>query len=236
MLETVNSTVSNYQDNGFTTLRTMNTDQQKKVEMFGKNWIYTLLKPWIGEDTSKYPIEQYHVWSRDLPADHRSAFRALNRYLYPDSELESCVVTPELTSFLLAIGVRKYRNWDDGWGYLGFRLIRPGAGDGYPFTAKQWGSAKGVVSFWIPVVGRSNRETLAIVPCSHLQEYPMSFETGKFAKDEPKFAGDSSKLTVFRPTLGSGEVIAYSSRTLHSEDVTDSNITRLNLEIRFQPV
>ena len=125
--------------------------------------------------------------------------------------------------------------WDDGWGDVGFRLIRPGCQDGYPLCCKNWGKAKGVISFWIPIIGHRSNETLLLAKGSHLKDHPKKMIEGKFYANEPRYVGNISDLNLMRPNLKSGDVVCYHGATLHSEDVEKSEITRLNLEIRFLP-
>jgi ectoine hydroxylase-related dioxygenase (phytanoyl-CoA dioxygenase family) len=86
------------------------------------------------------------------------------------------------------------------------------------------------------VIGHSAKETLALVPGSHKQTYPKYLpENSKFTKDEYRFAGNRRKLKIIRPELQEGEVIIFHPALLHEEEVTESPITRFNLEIRFMP-
>ena len=50
---------------------------------------------------------------------------------------------------LLNFPANKFTFWDEGLGWLAFRLVRPGFGDGYPLSKKEWGIAKDVISCWI---------------------------------------------------------------------------------------
>ncbi|MEI6149539.1 MAG: hypothetical protein WCS01_10615 [bacterium] len=210
-------------------------EQQALIEKFAKEWVYRLLSPWMEGKEASRPLEMYHIWCRELPEEHRAALASKHRYMYPDPKIRDTIINAPMREFLSMIGVTRWKVWDDGWGDVGFRLIRPAVGDGYPLCCKDWGKAKGVVSFWIPVIGRSSHETLLIARGSHLRDYPRKMIEGKFFAHEPRFAGELTDLDLFRPDLRVGEAIAYQARTLHSEDVTSSDITRLNLEIRFSP-
>ncbi len=110
-------------------------------------------------------------------------------------------------------------------------------GDGYPLSRKEWGIATNVVSCWVPIIGYSPNETLALVPGSHLKDYEKRLPTdGKFRKGEYRLSEEYNNLELYRPKLERGEVIIYHPKTLHSEDVVASNITRLNLEFRIDPI
>lgn len=225
-----------YTRDGFVVVPMHTPREQRVLEHFTKSWINRLLIDYVLDGEKDMPLERYHNWSRELPEDHRNVFRALNRYAYPPADVMNSLVNDRMKSWLTALGVKKYKIWDDGWGNVGFRFVRPGVGDGYPLCAKDWGIAKRVVSFWIPIIGHSFRETLTLVPGSHLKDFPKSVAQDKFAKGEPRFSGDIAALELIKPNINKGDVICYSSKTLHSEEVTSSDITRLNLEIRFQPV
>ena len=74
------------------------------------------------------------------------------------------------------------------------------------------------------------------MPGSHLKEYENYLpQDGKFTKNEYRLSKKYTDIEVFNPTLSQGEVIFYHPKTLHSEDVVNSNITRLNLEFRVMP-
>lgn len=227
--------VRDYNENGYALVDLFNSDQLKILEDFATGWIYRLLAPWVGGHETEYPLNMYHVWAEQLPKEHRTVFKALNRYQYPEPLVRDSIINDNMIQWLKAIGVANFKVWDDGWGNVGFRLVRPGVNDGYPLCAKSWGIAKNVVSFWIPIIGRSSRETLTVVPGSHKRDYPKAVSKDQFAAGEPRFAGNIDDLKLIKPMVNLGQAICYSSNTLHSEDVVASDITRLNLEIRFQP-
>lgn len=216
-------------------VRLFSPNEQQVLERFAKDWVYRLLQPWVSGPEESMRLDQYHIWSKELPQNHRDVFGSKNRYIYPDSAVRATIINERLRGFIESIGIFQWSVWDDGWGDVGFRLIRPGMNDGYPLCCKEWGKAKGALSFWLPIIGHSKNETLLIARGSHQKEYPRKTVEGKFYAHEPRFVGDPSQLDLLRPELHHGEAIAYSSRTLHSEDVTSSSITRLNLEIRFIP-
>jgi hypothetical protein len=221
---------------GFTILKAFSPEEVQTLDHFAQQWLYRLLSKWTAGKEDSLPLSNYHIWEKKLGVDHASLFGAKNRYLYPDPKLKAILFNAVIENFLKKIGVQRYEIWDDGWGWLGFRFIRPGVGDGYPLSCRDWGVAKGAISCWLPIIGLSSKETLKLVPGSHLKEYekylPME---GKFTKGEYRLAGNTADLEIFNPTLDPGEVIFYHSRTLHSEDVAKSDITRLNLEFRIIP-
>lgn len=227
--------VSNFYQDGFAVVPLYSAEETKIISEFATAWLYRLLTPWVSKTFDQLPLKHYHIWSREITSDHRQAFGSKNRYLYPELSIRKTILNNKVNVWLGEIGLKKYKVWDDGWGDVGFRLIRPGCQDGYPLCCKNWGKANGVTSFWIPIIGHSENETLLLAKGSHLKEHPKQFVEGKFYANEPRYCGKLSDLELVRPTLQQGDVICYHGATLHSEDVEHSDITRVNLEIRFLP-
>lgn len=236
LIQSFQSKVVEYNRDGFAVVELFDAREQAILKEFATNWIYKLLADWIERPQREklFPISSYHVWSQNLPEEHRDRFKAANRYQCPEPEVREAIISKRLRAFLYAIGHTKTNTYDYGLGDVGFRLIRPGVNDGYPLCAKDWFVAKGVTSFWIPIIGTSSNETLLIARGTHLQDLPKKIGTDKFAAGEPRYAGDIADLDLVRPELTPSHAICYHARTVHSEDVTCSGITRLNLEIRFQ--
>jgi len=231
------SPVDLYNQYGFAQVKMFDEDQVKLLERFTRNWIYRLLAEWTAGKEDSLPLETYHTWPKSLRIDHGMVFRAENRHTNPDVEVKNTLINDRLREFLGQIGVKQYRVWDEGLGWLAFRFIRPGAGDGYPMSRKAWGIATNVVSCWVPIIGYGPDETLTLVPGSHLKEYEKYLATsGKFRKDEYRLASRYDDLELYHPKLERGEAVIYHPKTLHSEDVTASDVTRLNLEFRIDPL
>ncbi len=219
---------------GFAVLKIYEEPQIQIIERFAKNWVRELLPSEILD--KGLLLEDYHLWPQNLGIDHKNIFCAKNRHICPPKDIENILINEHLKEFLKNIGVEKFRLWNEGLGTLAFRFIRPGVGDGYPFTRKEWGIAKKVISLWLPVIGYSPNETLAIILGSHLREYDKYLpQDHQFCKDEYRLAEPPAQGEIFRPSLKRGEVIFYHPRTIHSEDVQKSSLTRLNLEFRIEP-
>jgi len=231
------SAVDMYHRDGFAVVKIFDENQVRLLEKFARGWIYRLLAEWTAGKEDSLPLETYHIWSKALSVDHGKIFRAQNRHTSPDAEVTDALICSRLKDFLSQVGLIKYRIWDEGLGWLAFRFIRPGAGDGYPMSRKAWGIATNVVSCWVPIIGYSPNETLTLVPGSHLREYERYLPgDGKFRRDEFRLSKKHDNLESYRPGLERGEVIIYHPKTLHSEDVAASDVTRLNLEFRIDPV
>ena len=226
-----------YRQYGFAVVRLYDESQVKILDNFTREWLYRLLSDWTADREDTLPLEKYHIWSKSLSIDHGGIFRNMNRRMTPSKDIEDILINDRLKDFLKQIGVIKYTMWEEEIGWFCFRFIRPGAGDGYPMSRKDWGTAKNVPSCWVPVIGYSPKETLALVPGSHLKEYKKYLPTDtKFCKGEYRLSPEYTDLEVYRPKLEKGEAIIYHPKTLHTEDVTESDVTRLNLEFRFVPV
>jgi hypothetical protein len=232
----VDSAAEKYHRDGYAIFRIFRDDQVDILEKFARKWIYSLLSKWTDGKEEKFPLETYHIWSESLSIDHGNIFRAQNRHTTPGETISQILLNNHLKDFIKHIGYHDYKFWDEGLGMLAFRFIRPGRGDGYTMTRKEWGIAKKVMSCWIPIIGYTSKETIALVPGSHLKEYEKYLPAdSKFRKDEYRLAEKYNDLKLYRPNLKRGEVILYHPKTLHSEDVKESNITRLNLEFRIDP-
>ena len=225
--------VSEFHKDGFVVIPMYSEEETRIISAFALSWLHRLLKPWTSRALDQQSIESYHIWSQEISSDHRHVFGSKNRYLYPEPSVRNAIINDKVNAWLSELRLEKYKVWDDGWGDVGFRLVRPGCNDGYPLCCKNWGKANGVTSFWIPVIGHSSNETLLLAKGSHLKDHPKKFVEGKFYANEPRYCGKISDLDLLRPNLKSGDIICYHGATLHSEDVENSEITRLNLEIRF---
>lgn len=225
-----------YREQGFAVLRAYDPEEAARIDTLALDWLYGLLSPWIGTDRAGHPIADYHQWHAALGIEHGELLRARNRYMRPSPADTEIILNRTVRDFLSDVGAGEFEVWDDGNGWLGFRLIRPGMNDGYPFSRKEWGPAKTVVSMWIPVVGTGPRETLCVVPGSHVREYEHHLpEETKFAKDEFHLTHPPAEDEMYRPELGPGEIIIYHPRIIHTEDVLAAPTTRFNLEARLNP-
>ncbi len=222
-----------YKKDGFAIIKLYNDNEVAVLEKFTSQWLYRLLAPWVKGREAEFPLDKYHVWSKTLQVDHGQLFRAQNRYMSPELIIEKTVLNSKVDEFMRLIGWPDYKVRDEGLGWIGFRFIRPGVNDGYPFSRKAWGYAKNCVSCWIPIIGHNPSETLRLIPGSHLKEYESFLPTDqKFTRGEYRLAQKPEDHEIYSPALKKGEAIFYDHMTLHSEDVIKSSVTRLSLEFR----
>jgi len=224
-------------DYGFAQVKLYDRPQIDLIDKFARAWVYRLLAKWMDGNEAAYPLERYHTWFASLGIDHSSVFCARNRHTNPDNEIKKAILNENIERFLFDVGIKKFQIWDEGLGWLAFRFIRPGFGDGYPMSKKEWGPAKKVISCWIPVIGYEPNETITLVPGSHLKEYEKYMPSdGRFMKGEYRLKDAKETIETYNPRFNAGEAILYHPKTLHSEDVIAGGVTRLNLEYRINPV
>lgn len=237
--ETAETLSARYSADGFVIAPVYSKPEFREIEMFTHNWLAQLWKPYV--DLQKNPLElgAYHQWFEKNKIPHGELFRAANRHTTPSESLRSILLNDSVRQLLHESGIDDFDLWDEGLGWLAFRIVRPGFADGYPISRKEWGPAKTVHSFWIPVIGFSRNETLGLVPGSHIQEYPHYLpKEQKFRHDEFRLSPDfdQSSLNLNHPDLGPGDAIMYHPRVLHSEESRPaSKLTRISLEFRVLP-
>lgn len=236
MTEPTDRAPRDFDRDGFALVKLLESEQAKRVEDFAGEWIQRLLEPWVKHPRECLALGHYHSWYGSLGVDHGAVFVAKNRHTSPGRAIRSLLVNDRLRGFLSDLGVGDYDLWDEGLGWLAFRFVRPGFGDGYPMSRKSWGPAKTAISIWLPVIGHEPEQTLTMVPGSHRREYE------KFIPRDTKFRADEFRLRtpvpdaeLFSPRLQRGQAIVYHPRLLHSEDVERGDMTRLSLEFRVEP-
>ncbi|PKL35239.1 MAG: hypothetical protein CVV44_22965 [Spirochaetae bacterium HGW-Spirochaetae-1] len=232
----LNSPLECYNKYGFALIEAYNIIDNSIIEKYAIDWLNKILNPWLNNREKEFSLENYHKWWNLLNVDHNNLFRAANRHINPPENIKKKIINKQIDNFLKQIGIKKFKIWDEGLGWLAFRFIRPGVGDGYPFSRKEWGPAKNVISAWIPIIGRSESETLKFIPGSHVCEYERYLPNdSKFRSDEFRLVNTPLEAECFRPNLRIGQIILYHPRLIHTENVENSNITRLNLEFRIIP-
>lgn len=224
-----------FERDGFVVLSVFSESEFEIVRAYTLDWVWRVIG--VGVDISrKLELSSYHQWWAEENIEHGALMSAANRYLAPPAKIKDILINSSLCSFLGRYGDPSALWEDPGLDWLGFRFVRPGLGDGYPLSKKNWGAAAGVISVWAPIIGFGDQgESLGVVPESHLVDYPSYLPVdSKFTKNELRLQ-PSVEVQVVRPVLCPGDVLVYHPNLLHTEDVAESNITRLNLEYRFRP-
>ncbi len=223
-----------YNKYGFVIFKAYRDDEVNVIKEFALSWLKELFDPWVRLGSPSNDLELYHNWFSKLPEEHRSILKATNRFCFPKKNVMEALLSKRIIDFLDSLFPEGwYLIENEGLGNVGFRLVRPGMEDGYPFSRKEWGPAGNVISFWIPILGCDDSTNIKVIPGSHKHEYEKILpKESKFAKDEYRLAFTPDEKLAFRPGLEAGEVLCYHPRLLHSEDVEKANYTRMNLEFR----
>lgn len=225
-----------FQVDGYLKFNLLNSVEFDVLKAFTFDWVYSLIK--INNScltANELLISNYHNWPNEILKHHNQLFTAKNRHCLPSEEIYNLINNTNLDAALCDAGCQPRTDfWDEGLGWLGFRLIRPGSSDGYPLSKKIWGPAKNVVSVYVPIVGFESDQTIGLVKGSHLKEYPGYLPANsKFCKDELRVDLTNETVELTRPSLREGEAIIFGPNTLHTEEIKGGTITRLSLEFRI---
>ena len=216
--------LADYQAEGFRLFKAFTDNEFAILYDFAVLWVRKVLLTWLDH----IPLALYHDWSEAPDIDHAAIFCTENRHTAPPTYIRKILLNDTVKEFLTEVA-GQWQLHDDGLGWLGFRLIRPNHGDGHPLLCKAWGPAKDVVSCWVPIIGFTPKQTITLVPGSHLREWQKAPMGGKFA-DEFRLAEPPGH--TYNPHMRNGEAVFFHPRTLHSVDIRKGNVTGLSLEFR----
>jgi hypothetical protein len=232
----MNKINSEYSYDGFAKINYLSSQEYEILKLFSSDWISTLFGTNGLSLNNEHSIEAYHLNLEGNETIHNNALRAMNRHCYPSSEIKKILINSKFREALNNLDILDFDLWDEGLGWLAFRLIRPGFNDGYPFSKKDWGPGKGTVSIWIPILGFDPNQTIGFIPGSHKKEFEKFLpQSSKFTPDEYRLKNDIPESDVYRPHLHPGEAIIFGPKTIHTEDVYEGLTTRLSLEFRILP-
>jgi len=227
---------NSYNARGFEIFDYVSQTSYEQLKAFSVEWICNLFTAKGLELNDEHSIEAYHLNQESNDNIHCEALRAKNRHQIPPNQIRDILINSNLTDCLHRLGIIDYRLWDEGLGWLAFRLIRPGFNDGYPFSKKDWGPGKGTISVWMPILGFDPNQIIAFIPGSNMKEYEKFLpESSKFTPDEFRLKDSISEFDIYRPLLCPGQAIIFSPKTIHTEDIKKGNKTRLSLEFRIIP-
>jgi hypothetical protein len=226
-----------YQRDGFEIFPFLSESGFTIVKSFAIGMLNVLFQEYANRSVKEEEILAYHLWGENEKIPHREMLKSKNRHTKATPELQSILLNENLKDLLKRNGIKKFELWDEGLGWLAFRLIRPRLGDGYPFSCKNWGPAKEALSMWIPIIGFDRNLMIHLMPGSHLKEYPkyLPKET-HFTKDEYRLGYEPKENETTRPELSVGEALLFHPKMIHAEEVTQGPSTRLNLEFRIKPL
>jgi len=221
---------------GIGNVRILDLQQYSIVKAYAEQWVRDVIRSRGVSFSASKSLTRYADWqiSNDFP--HSSAFAAASRFSNPPEQISKLLLGVRTQKVLRDIGISEWEVMDEGLGWLGFRIIRPGAGDGYPLSRKNWGASKEVISFWVPICGYGAQYSLKYVLGSHLRDYESYLPVDtKFTKGELRLA-PSEKVTLASQGVSPGKALIYGPNLLHTEDVPTGSKTRINLEFRINPL
>lgn len=232
--------IYSYLSNGYLKTRLFNQKEFKALEDFTLNYVMQLLNKYLKKNTKiNNLIKNYHLLNISNQK-HSKIFGAKNRHTKMSPELKNVILNTKLKKLLSKLIFAEYKKksfklWDEKYGNIAFRIVRPFSGDGYPFTKKEWGPAGKAISIWIPILGFNKNNTIKFISGSNKRDYEkyLPIKT-KFIKNEFRLNEKVKKKKITSLHYKKGEVFIFSPKLLHSEDNNLSKITRLNLEFRIK--
>ena len=158
-----NKFIDDYNKNGYTIAKCYSKKDYFQIKKFIIDKIHRILK-------KKKDLKQYHLWEKKFQKNHSLNFRAENRFFNAPKNIKKIILNKKI-NLLIKLLIGKNSLWKDKRGIFSFRIIRPGFNDGYPYSRKEWGPAKKVLSLWVPIIGNTKNETLEVLPKSHKKNF-----------------------------------------------------------------
>lgn len=239
-LETINETWckmkslnERFEESGISQVHLYKLSEIIKLRDFTRQWISNNFLSQGVKEKIPNNLSRYHVWCASNQIPHQNLFSAPYRFTTPPKNISTMLLNSNLFKIFAALKLQNPKIIDEGMGWLGYRIIRPGMNDGYPMSAKNWGASKGAYSFWVPLFGFGAKYSLHYVSSSHKKEYKNFLPSeGKFTKDELRL-DPSEVVDISSQYVRPGNGLFYHPRTLHTENVESGKKTRINLEFRF---
>ena len=225
--------IEKFKKDGIVSLQVYSILDILKLRSFTHSWISkNFISQGIVEPLPRN-ISNYHRWAFDNSIPHEKLFSAPFRFTSPPEEIRRILLHTKLFEFFRSLGLENPKVIDEGMGWLGYRMIRPGLNDGYPLSCKEWGASKGAYSVWLPLHTFSSKYSLRFVRGSNHNSYKSYLPINdKFTGGELRL-DPSEEVQVSSTNVYPGNILVVHPETLHSENVTSGNRTRLNLEFRF---
>lgn len=225
-----------YEVNGFELVNLFTNHEFIQLKEFTENWIYSLIEfRHPSFNRINFSLNNYHNWCNLFNIDHGNIFIAKNRHCVPPESITG-IIQANLNLHAALDRILPAKNtkfWDEGLGWLAFRIIRPGWGDGYPLSKKSWGPAKRVVSAYIPIVGLSSEQSIGLVVDSHKKNFEAILPINqKFCKDEYRLSPSAGEVQIHRQNFVPGQGIIFHPDLLHTEEIPAGECTRVSLEFR----
>jgi ectoine hydroxylase-related dioxygenase (phytanoyl-CoA dioxygenase family) len=227
-----------FDDQGYVLIKDFfSADEKQLLQNFTNEWIgETIRAASSGEiNEGEIDLKYYHTI---VNIDHSRVAAAIHRYIVPNESILNALEKSGLVKLIKELSDRcELIRWQDpGFGWLGYRIIRPNCNDGYPPSCKDWGAASGVYSLWVPIAGCTRYSSIRFLPGSHKKKYSSFLpEETQFTKGERRLCEDIPESSFVRHDCTLGDMIVYHPSVIHSEDSSDKELTRVNLEYRYRP-
>ena len=225
-----NAFFKQFDANGYGVIN-VNTDFEN-IREYTRSWIKDLL----GEKCSVDPTNLHKEIFSD--SDYSRSLSQTNRHRDEKDFIYEIIKKYDVLDFLQIKFKKKWTIWDEGFGSLGLRVIRPLSNDGYLWSCKAWGPAKNVFSFSIMQFVNCPFSTISVIPRSHLlQNLPSKKEFSIHCKDEERL--DTKLFDIsnnLRPAINSGDMLITHPNTIHTEKNFSKISTRISLEFRILPL
>lgn len=219
-----------YSKEGFCLSKLHSAKEYSKILAFCESWIFGVLEQWIAKEN--LDLCNYDSWFEKFSIPHDTVFVREARYCNPPEEIRGCLLNENVKNKIFELTGKNFDVWDEGVGFLGYRIIRGGYGDGYPLTRKNWGTAPGVISFWMPLWTSHKDLNIGLVPKSHLLEVKKYMPANSKFMREYRVCDTENLSNIYRPDVPLGQVLIFHPNLIHTENSGAASGTRINLEFR----
>tara|TARA_B100000212_G_C27357651_1_gene526610 strand:+ start:1038 stop:1721 length:684 start_codon:yes stop_codon:yes gene_type:complete len=217
-----------FEENGFSIIKPFK--KTNFLDIYTKEWIRSIL----GEVASKEP-SKLHLGVTNLE-EYSKNLSQKKRHRSEEELINKIINVYKLNEFLYKNWSKTWSIWDEGFGSLGIRIVRPKSNDGYLWSCKAWGPAKNVISASILIYSECNLATTSIIPYSHkLDTLPTISEKSIHCKDELRLDTKKFKTTNrINPLNDNFEMLLTHPKLIHTEKNFSDTSTRVSLEFRLQ--
>lgn len=219
--------INQFNERGFAVLK--NEKVNEELLNFTKSWINSLL----GEFAAKEPTEIHKIIIDNSFYSQRLIQK--KRHLDKTSIIHKILDEYNISSFIREYWSNKWNIWDEGFGSLGIRIVRPNSNDGYSWSCKSWGPAKNVLSFSLVQFIDCPDSATSVIPNSHkLLDLPHKKENSIHCKDELRLDIDKFDISKsLKPAYNPGDLLITHPNLIHTEKNYSRTHTRVSLEFRL---
>lgn len=224
---------SDYLSDGFGIGTFFTPNQHEKLSSFCAHWLASIVGV---KEVNLRDVSNYQNWPKKITSKHSTYLSAKNRHCIPPEHVSNLIYNNEIIQETVERITGKFEVWDEGLGWLAFRLVRPKEwNDGYELSCKEWGPGNKLLSFCFPIVQTNTKHHLGCVRGSHLKRYSAKPDTSnKFCREELRLDLKKHPVDVIYPEIELGQGLFFGSKLLHCERPSDATqTTRFSLEVRF---